>query len=194
MIRRRSCDNCPQASLTSCKVLPKSEQVDSRATPENRLCVSLKSVEVPTTTYVWTKDEGDQFLISTFFSQIDPLQITSKWNVMYRQTEMQSCTTAVTYCCHDCHLRPRTTVWHLYGLLSYAVLLFYSAVMTHKNMCCVGQHTVHTWHNFSTVWPIVILYPTLWCKDPNLNQNLLLYFTQYSRYTPWPKWKNCLKW
>ena len=52
LIIRRSCDNCPQASLTSCKVLPKSEQVDSRATPENRLCVSLKSVEVPTTTCV----------------------------------------------------------------------------------------------------------------------------------------------
>ena len=106
---------------------------------------------------------------------------------MYRQTEMQSCTTAVTYCCHDCHLRPRTTVWHSYGILSYAVLLFYSAVNV---FCTYNTQYIHgiTFQQ-SYVRPLVIFSPTLWYKDPNPNQYLCVYFTQCSRYTPWSMWK-----
>ena len=78
MIKPRNSDNCPKSFIDQLRSFVQSEQVDSRATSENRLYVSLKGVEAPTHPHVCDQRIGETQFKLIFFERVwssipDPL-------------------------------------------------------------------------------------------------------------------------
>ena len=107
------------ASSRPQKLLAKSEQVDSRAKLENRLCGTLKRIEAPIS-HIWLRDWGWTkvnaplwYLVLLIRNHLKGIwskeHLNSKRKAMYWQTEVHKLHCCHTYHCCDCHPSQRTT-------------------------------------------------------------------------------------